>query len=158
MEHYENSKPTAEEIVGSEMMIREDRKNGLRKLAYNQGLQQETYHLINKQLEKELTLLPPKDIEEKIFGNKPKYYPKVLMINEPVNWEESKSNLFSRPLIQPLYRGGSFEDDFGIRYHFNQIQSLDNSIPIVEDVNAEEKISVPTKNYLIKNFQKNLTD
>jgi hypothetical protein len=47
-------------------MIREDRKNELRKLAYNQGLRQETYHLLNKQLEKELTHLPPKDIEEEI--------------------------------------------------------------------------------------------
>jgi hypothetical protein len=35
MEYYENSGPTTEEIVESEMMIREDRKNELRKLAYN---------------------------------------------------------------------------------------------------------------------------
>jgi hypothetical protein len=33
-------------------MIREDRKNELRKLAYNQCLQQQTYYLINKQLER----------------------------------------------------------------------------------------------------------
>jgi hypothetical protein len=102
-------------------MIREDRKNELRKLVYNQGLQQETYHLINKQLKKELTLHPPKDIEEKIFDNKPKDYPKVLMINEPVNWKESKIDLISRPHTQPLYQKSSFEDDFDIKYHFNQI-------------------------------------
>jgi hypothetical protein len=40
MEHYENFEQTPEEIVESEIMIREDRKNELRKLAYNQGLQQ----------------------------------------------------------------------------------------------------------------------
>jgi hypothetical protein len=58
VEYYENSGPTEEEIVESEMMIREDRMNELRKL---QGLQQQIYYLINKQLEKELTLYPPKD-------------------------------------------------------------------------------------------------
>jgi hypothetical protein len=54
-------------------MIREDRKNELRKLAYNQGLQ-ETYYLINKQFERELTLHPPKDIEERVYDNKLKNY------------------------------------------------------------------------------------
>jgi ribosomal protein S6 len=79
MEHYENFEQTSDEIVESESVIREDRKNKLRKLAYNQGLQQETYYLINKQFKKELTLHPPKYmiINQKVI--------QVLMINEPVH-------------------------------------------------------------------------
>jgi hypothetical protein len=46
-------------------------------------------------------------------------------------WEESMNNLISRPYTQPLYHGNAVEDDFGVRYHFNQIQSLDKSKPIV---------------------------
>jgi hypothetical protein len=161
MEYYENSGPTTDEIIESENMIREDRKNELRKLAYNQGLQQKTYYLINKQFERELILHPPKDIEERVYDNKPKNYPKVLMINEPVIWEESMNNLISRPYKQPLYHGNAVEDDFGIRYHFNQIESLDNSIPVVEDVNAEEKIYVPTYVYgafrYVINKEKNIS-
>jgi hypothetical protein len=47
-------------------MIREDKKNELRKLAHNQGLRHETHYLINKQLERELHQHPTKNIEEKI--------------------------------------------------------------------------------------------
>jgi hypothetical protein len=38
MEHYENFEQTSDEIVKSENMIREDRKNELRKLVYNEKL------------------------------------------------------------------------------------------------------------------------
>jgi hypothetical protein len=48
MEHYENFDQTQDEIVQTEMMIREDRKAELRMLAFNQGLRHETYNLINK--------------------------------------------------------------------------------------------------------------
>jgi hypothetical protein len=41
-----------EEIAETEKIIREDRKNELRKLAYNHELKQETYYLINRQFEK----------------------------------------------------------------------------------------------------------
>jgi hypothetical protein len=64
------------------MMIREDRKTELRMLAFNQGLRQETYHLINKQFERELLRHPFENIEDKIFNNKPKDSPKVFVINE----------------------------------------------------------------------------
>jgi hypothetical protein len=111
-------------------MFRENRKNELRKLAFNHGLHQETYYLINKQFEKEFSLHPPKNISEKQFYNKPENYPKVLMINEPVDWEESRINLISRLYTQPLFHAGAFEDDFWVRYHFNQIQSLDKPNPI----------------------------
>jgi hypothetical protein len=92
MEHYENFDQTPEEIAEAETMIREDRKNELRKLAHNQGLRHETYYFINKQFEREVQRHPPKNIEEKIFEDKPEDYPNVLMINEPVTWEESKNN------------------------------------------------------------------
>jgi hypothetical protein len=49
MEYYENFEQSPEEIAEAERMIREDRKNELRKLAHNQGLRHETYYLINKQ-------------------------------------------------------------------------------------------------------------
>jgi hypothetical protein len=61
-------------------------------MALNQNLHQETYYLINKQFEREIARHPPNNVEEKIFDNKPKNYPKTLMINEPVDWEESKNN------------------------------------------------------------------
>jgi hypothetical protein len=64
------------------------------------------------------------------------------MINEPVDWEESKNNLMTRSYIQPLYQKGTLEDDFGIRYHFNQIQSLNKSNPVtiqVHNVDSEEE-------------------
>jgi hypothetical protein len=47
-EHYENSGPTPEEIDESEKMVKEDRKNELRRLVFNQHLNQETYYLMNK--------------------------------------------------------------------------------------------------------------
>jgi hypothetical protein len=59
------------------------------------------------------------------------------MINETVSWEKSKSDLIRRPHTQPLYQENSFKDYFDIRYHFNQIQNLDNSIPVVKDVKCE---------------------
>jgi hypothetical protein len=52
MEYYENFELSPEEIAEAEMMIREDRKNELRKLAHSTGLRHETYYLINKQFEK----------------------------------------------------------------------------------------------------------
>jgi hypothetical protein len=76
------------------------------------------------------------------------------MINKPVHWEASKNNLTTRPYTQPLYHAGALEDDFGIRYHFNQIQSLDTPNPVtvhvVKYTNDEEeleKIYVPTDIY-----------
>jgi hypothetical protein len=62
---------SAEEIAEIEKIIREDRKNELRKLAYNNGFKQETYYLINRQFKKQITLHPPKYISEKLFYNKP---------------------------------------------------------------------------------------
>jgi hypothetical protein len=47
------------------------------------------------------------------------------MINEPVDWKESQINLISRTYSEPLFHAGAFEDNFGVRYHFNQIRSLD---------------------------------
>jgi hypothetical protein len=69
------------------------------------------------------------------------------MINETVIWKEPKNNLKTRQYTQALYQGGAVEDDFCIRYHFNQIRSLDYSIPIVENVNSEEKIYILTNVY-----------
>jgi hypothetical protein len=53
------------------------------------------------------------------------------MINESVDWEYSQNNLTSRPYRQPLYQGGAMEDDFGIRYYFNQIRSLNKPNPML---------------------------
>jgi hypothetical protein len=64
VEHYENFEQLPEEISETEMMLCEDRKNELRKLAFNKNLKQETFYLINKQFEKEITLHPPKNIFE----------------------------------------------------------------------------------------------
>jgi hypothetical protein len=149
-----NVQQSPEEIAESEKMIREDRKNELRKLACNHGLKQATYYLINRQFEKQITLHPPKYISEKLFYNKPEIYPKVLMINEPVDWKESQTNLTSRPYTAPLFHAGVFEDDFWIRYHFNQIQSLHKPESITmfsvgndQEDEASEKICVPTSIY-----------
>jgi hypothetical protein len=84
IEDYENSEQTLDEIAEIEKMIREDRKNELRKLAFNEHLHQKTYYLINKQFERELSRHPPKDLAERHFNNKPEDYPKVLTINKPV--------------------------------------------------------------------------
>jgi hypothetical protein len=54
-------------------------------------------------------------VTERNFNNKPEDYPNVLMINEPVDWEESKNNLSSRPYTQPFYHAGALENDFGIK-------------------------------------------
>jgi hypothetical protein len=76
-----------------------------------------------------------------------------LKINyEPVYWEALKNNLTTRPYTQPLYHGGALEDDFGIRYYFNQIQSLDKSVINYNSTpnnNEEEpdRIYVPTDIY-----------
>jgi hypothetical protein len=43
MEYYENFEQSPEEIAEGERMVREDRKNELRKLAFNEHLHQETY-------------------------------------------------------------------------------------------------------------------
>jgi hypothetical protein len=80
-------------------MIREDRKNELRMLAFNQHLHHETYYLINKQFEREIERHPPKNIAIKIFDEIPDDYPKTLMINEPVDWEVLKNNLVIRLYI-----------------------------------------------------------
>jgi hypothetical protein len=72
------------------------------------------------------------------------------MINEPVDWEYSQNNLTTRPYTQPLYHGGALEDDFGIRYHFNQIRSPNKLNPVlmqihnVDDDEETEKMYVPT--------------
>jgi hypothetical protein len=115
-------------------MIREDRKNELRKLAHNQRLKHEIYYFINKQFKREITRHPPKNINERHFNNKPEDNPRVLMINEPVDWEESKNNLRSHLYTQPLYYVGVFEDDFRVKYHFNQIRSYNNPNPIFINV------------------------
>jgi hypothetical protein len=111
-------------------------------------LHQETYYLINKQLEREIACHPPKDLAERHFNNKPEGYPRALMINEPIDWEESKNNLTTRPYTQPLYQGGAMEDDFGVRYPFN-IRSLNKISPILMQVHnvdneESEQIYVPT--------------
>jgi hypothetical protein len=67
MEHYENFEQSPEKIAETELMIRKDRKEELKKLAYNQGLKHETIYLINTQFEKEIERHPPKDIAIKIF-------------------------------------------------------------------------------------------
>jgi hypothetical protein len=88
-EHFENFELSPEEIAEAEMMIREDRKNELRRLAHHAGLRHETYYLINKQFEREIARHLSKDLAERHFNNKPEDYLRVLMINEPVDWEES---------------------------------------------------------------------
>jgi hypothetical protein len=67
MKHYENFEQSPEEIAETELMIREDRKEKLKKLAYNQGLRHETYYLTNKQFEREIARHPPKNVEEKLL-------------------------------------------------------------------------------------------
>jgi hypothetical protein len=126
MEHYENFEQTPEERADFEKMVREDRKNELRKLAFNKHLHQETYYLINKQFEKEIERHPTKNVPIKIFDEIPD--------------------------DTPLYKGGAIEDDFGVRCHFNQIRSLDKPEPVVihivnYDTNTssdEKKMYVPT--------------
>jgi hypothetical protein len=71
MEHYENFELSPEKTAEAEKMIREDRKNELRKLAFNKHLHQETYYLINKQFEREIKKHPPENIAELHFNNKP---------------------------------------------------------------------------------------
>jgi predicted nucleic acid-binding protein len=88
MENYENFQQTPEERTDFEKMIRQDRKNELRKLTLNKHLYQETYCLINKQFEKEISQHLPKNIAERHFNNKPDDCPRVLMINEPVYCKE----------------------------------------------------------------------
>jgi hypothetical protein len=150
MEHYENFQQTPEERADFEKMIREDRKNELRKLAFNERLHQETYNLINTQFEREIVRHFPKDLVERHFNNKPDDYPNVLMINEPVNWEYSQNNLTSRRYTQPLYQRGAMEGDFGVRYHFNQIRSLNKLNPVlmqihnIDEEEETEKMYVPT--------------
>jgi hypothetical protein len=85
MEHYENFEQSPEEIAETELMIREDRKEELKELAYNQGLKHKTYYLINKQFEREIARHPPKNVAEKIFEEIPEDYPKALMINEKIS-------------------------------------------------------------------------
>jgi hypothetical protein len=64
--------------------------------------------------------------------------------------EESQNNLTTRPYTQPLFQGGATEDDFGIRYHFNQIRSINKLNPVlmqihnVDDKEELEKMYVPT--------------
>jgi hypothetical protein len=143
MKYYENFDLTTEEKVEAEKMIREDRKNELRKLAHHTGLRHETYILINNQFEREIARHPPKDVVERHFNNKPEDYPNVLMINEPVDWGESQNNLATRPYTQPLYHAGALEDDFGVRYHFNQIRSLNKLNPVlmqIHKVNDDEDV------------------
>jgi hypothetical protein len=79
MEHYENFELSPEKIAEAEMMIREERKNVLRRLAHHSGLRHETYYLINKQFEKEIVKHPPKSVAERHFNNKPEEYPNVLI-------------------------------------------------------------------------------
>jgi hypothetical protein len=168
LEYYENFEQSPEEIAETELMIREDRKEELKKLAYNQGLRHETYYLINKQFKREIAQHPPKNVDEKIFENKPEDYPETFMINKLVDWEASKINLATRPYKQPLYHAGALEDDFGIRYHFNQIQSLDTpyfvTVQVVKYTNdleeEPEKIYVQTDVYgaflYVLNKEKNI--
>jgi hypothetical protein len=90
------------------------------------------------------------------------------MINEPVDWEASKNNLMTGACTQALYHAGALEDDFGIRYHFNQIQSLDKSNPVTihtinyntTDDEEPDKIYVPTDIYgafhYVLNKEKNI--
>jgi hypothetical protein len=135
MEHFENFEQTPEEIAELEKMIREDRMNELRKLAHSAGLRHEKYNLINKEFERQLLQHPTKNITEKQFDNKTEDYPKVLMINELVDWEYSQNNLISQPYTQPLYQRGAMEDDFEVRYHLNQIRSYNNPNPMSIQVN-----------------------
>jgi predicted RND superfamily exporter protein len=69
MKHFENFGQTTEETTELEMMIREDRKSELRKLAHNAGLRHETYNLINKQFKREIARHSTKNITEKQFDN-----------------------------------------------------------------------------------------
>jgi hypothetical protein len=87
MEYYEKFELSPDEIAEAEKMIREDRKNELRKLSHSAGLRHETYYLFNKQLEREIERHPPKNLAERHFNNKSDDYPNVLMINKPVDWE-----------------------------------------------------------------------
>jgi hypothetical protein len=60
--------------------------------------------------------------------------------------------LANRPYTQPLYQGGAIENNFGVRYHFNQIRSLNKPECVVihvinYDTNTssdEKKMYVPT--------------
>jgi hypothetical protein len=70
MKHFENFGQTPEEKAELEKMIREDRKNELRKLAQSAGLRHETYNLINKQFKREIGRHPTKNITKKQFYNK----------------------------------------------------------------------------------------
>jgi hypothetical protein len=73
-----------------------------------------------------------------------------------------------QPSNQPLYQGKALQDDFGIRYHFNQIESLNKPSPVVihiinydtNNLDDEEKMYVPTDIFgtfrYVLNKQKNI--
>jgi hypothetical protein len=41
------------------------------------------------------------------------------MINELVDWQESKDNLYNRPYEVLLYKNDVLEGDFGTTHYFN---------------------------------------
>jgi hypothetical protein len=60
-----------------------------------------------------------------------------------------KNNLTTRPYTQPLYQRGAMEDDFGVRYHFNQIRSYNNPNPIsIQSHNVDEEEDEPNMIYV----------
>jgi hypothetical protein len=71
------------------------------------------------------------------------------MINEPMDWEESQNSLTSRPYREPLYQGGAQEDDFGVRYHFNQIRSLNKLNPVLMQIHNVDDDEESEKMYVL---------
>jgi hypothetical protein len=134
MEYYENFELSPEEIAEAERMIREDRKNELKKFVHNTNLRHETYYLINKQFEKEIERHPPKNINERHFNNKPENYPKVLMINEPVDWEESQNNLTTRLKMISELDITLIKSEVQIQYHNIEENEEINMIYIPTDI------------------------
>jgi hypothetical protein len=114
---------TLEEIDEEMQMFREERKHELKELAENQNLKQNTYILINSQFNDEIKEHPPQEIEERIYENTPKNYPKILMINKPVNWKASGKNIKDNQYASSIV---SYVDQNLVNvYHYNRIHSLD---------------------------------
>jgi hypothetical protein len=83
-------------------MFRKERKRELKDLAENQNLKQ---------------------IQERIYENTPLKYPKILMINKPVNWKASGKNIKDNQYVSSI---GSYVNQNLVNvYHFNRISGLD---------------------------------
>jgi hypothetical protein len=85
--------------------------------------QNSTIFGINSQFNNEIKEHLPQETEERIYENIPPNYPKILMINKPVNWEASGKNITNNQYVSSV---ANYVDQNLVNvYHFNRISSLD---------------------------------